>query len=794
MICKNPFVPLLGKCVKGTIQVVAADNLGAHSIADFNESFSGGNILHSNTGRDPNELCEIRIKELHDSHVNLAQQNSSSCFGVKQPCVITKNLAHFSVLTGYPPDIMHDVFEGIVPVELAHCFSLLISKTYFSLELLNKSILSFTFKWSDKTNRPHVIPRTFSKTIGGNAHENWALIRFPPFIIGHLVPEDEMAWQILMVLKDVVELVVAPTHTEDSIAYLECKISEHHKRYQELFPNAQLLPKHTVITKNTILHSSGSLVHSFLSGQCDSRLSSFFKRVIRHSNCFKNVPLSLAFKHQLMISYHMRASSFEKPVLEMTSVSVSVDVLKDEIVEDIKQRFPGTREVHLTRSVSTKGVSFKKYMIIAHGSTSGLPDFGQIVHIFVIQERLFFMVKRLSGWYSEHHRAFELMACPTKDIDLIELSDLADECPLADYFVGSLRMVGLKYKLANYRRKLKRLGCPEVELNSLTNKPADKCSPAYGVKKPRRAEVNYCPTYPSGESAETLEKIRETLLLEVRKRNNEDTVAAMMEKTFAHRRQEVICDAPLIADFKTRWPALFCVRELTAEFKRITTVSLLSKFFSELDAHSSNLMRLFGKKGGIQGRKIRSIMIPITQTDAIDVRRECIIKALCVYLNEEPENLVKEYMNTDGESSEAAMMETTFGIFVIRKEGAEPDVGPEDVGIVLEGVQVLDELGIILHQLHQVECLVCTILLGNKLDSDSDSETYHLLWSCCLRFYPPQLRYTFEALQKIIMELDGNRLSKKNQTLKTLLAQEERPGADGVRCTDQLVIILSVIT
>lgn len=80
-------------------------------------------------------------------------------------------------------------------------------------------------------------------------------------------------------------------------------------------------------------------------------------------------------------------------------------------------------------------------IIIAHGSTSGLPDFGQIVHIFVIQERLFFMVKRLSGWYSKHHRAFELMACPTRDIDLIELRDLADDYPLADYFVGSLRMV-----------------------------------------------------------------------------------------------------------------------------------------------------------------------------------------------------------------------------------------------------------------------------------------------------------------------------------------------------------------
>ncbi|KAK1904806.1 30S ribosomal protein S20 [Dissostichus eleginoides] len=64
---------------------------------------------------------------------------------------------------------------------------------------------------------------------------------------------------------------------------------------------------------------------------------------------------------------------------------------------------------------------------------------------------------------------------------------------------------------------------------------------------------------------------------------------------------------------------------------------------------------------------------------------------LCVYLNED-EKLVKEYMSIDN-SSETAMAETVFGIFVIRHEGAEPGDDPENVGIILEGVEVLDELG-----------------------------------------------------------------------------------------------------
>lgn len=56
----------------------------------------------------------------------------------------------------------------------------------------------------------------------------------------------------------------------------------------------------------------------------------------------------------------------------------------------------------------------------------------------------------------------------------------------------------------------------------------------------------------------------------------------------------------------------FCVK-LSAKFKRIATVSLLPKFFSKLDARSSKLLKVFGKKDGAHGRKIKSILIPMTQ-------------------------------------------------------------------------------------------------------------------------------------------------------------------------------------
>ncbi|XP_034066767.1 dynamin-like isoform X1 [Gymnodraco acuticeps] len=189
------------------------------------------------------------------------------------------------------------------------------------------------------------------------------------------------------------------------------------------------------------------------------------------------------------------------------------------------------------------------------------------------------------------------------------------------------------------------------------------------------------------------------------------------------------------------------LNQVNAEFKRITTINLQSKFFSSLDIHSTSLIDVYTKKGGVQGKKIKSIMLPITQTDSIDVRRECILKGLCVYFNEDPE-LVKEYMSIDN-SSQTAMAETVFGIFVIRHEGAEPGYDPENVGIILEGLEVLDELGNVSFAVAMMFALVYALNLS----------------------YPPELKFTFEALQKIMMELDGNRLSTKGQVLKTLLSR-----------------------
>lgn len=84
------------------------------------------------------------------------------------------------------------------------------------------------------------------QTIGGNAHENWCLIRLLPFFIMSLrvIMTLRDMWEILMLLKDIVELVVAPRHIKETLHFLDCKIVEHRHQLQSTFPDFHLRPKH----------------------------------------------------------------------------------------------------------------------------------------------------------------------------------------------------------------------------------------------------------------------------------------------------------------------------------------------------------------------------------------------------------------------------------------------------------------------------------------------------------------------------------------------------------------------
>lgn len=144
------------ECVKGTELYVSADNSGAHSFAGFQESFTvqrpRRHCMAQRSDIQQREVrsgaCECRTSQDHDRQVSEVLENPNL---VKKSSVLIDNLEHFCTVTGFPPDIMHDLLEGIIPVEMSLCINDMIPKKKHHPWILEQTHQTFSLQvhWQD---------------------------------------------------------------------------------------------------------------------------------------------------------------------------------------------------------------------------------------------------------------------------------------------------------------------------------------------------------------------------------------------------------------------------------------------------------------------------------------------------------------------------------------------------------------------------------------------------------------------------------------------------------------------
>ncbi|KAL6462537.1 hypothetical protein MHYP_G00289590 [Metynnis hypsauchen] len=300
----------------------------------------------------------------------------------------------------------------------------------------------------------------------------------------------------------------------------------------------------------------------------------------------------------------------------------------------------------------------------------------------------------------------------------------------------------IKYKMGNYRAKVRglQIACPELEVNSsrkMTSSPK-------GLKRPKKAEVNYLPSpLQLGETKETMEEERVVLLTEVKKANNDKIISEKMEKTFPYRRLEVVNRMPAVPDVMERWPAIFYESQVKQEFKRITTKHLDRTFLTKMDFYTPKLLTIFKFKGGTAGTKMKTMLESLSQQQ-ID-SGDAVIRCLIHFLGESTEELIKDYQNVSKDVIEQDIKDSVIKILVLGNaaEGAPPT----DVIIVIDGTEVLGGCKTLTN--------ACILLMG-------------FVYSLNLS-YPPKLKYAFEVFQKLLLELDDLKFSPKVDSLRRKL-------------------------
>ena len=439
-----------GQKLYGSIAYITGDNLNSHLIGGFNASF-GPKVLHpcrfcmtSNSELQSVIECDLlehRTCDSYNEQVAIVALDSSqkTTFGIRYESPF--NQGTFHVIDRLPPDIMHDMLEGIVPFEMALVLQQLLTEGHFTLEHLNSIVASWPYGPHDRQNKP--VALALGDKIRQNAGRMWCLLRLLPLMIGSLIPKDNVFWCFLLELKDIVELVFGYKLSITHIHSLTLKIQDHLATFRELFPSRRLLPKHHfMLHYPRLITVLGPLrlawCMRFESKHC------YFTKLGKTVNNFKHLSYTFAVRHQLKQAYCATATGIDtKAVVSSRTAVVDVGSLASSTCELlVKCGIAVDRTLLQYRFVCINDMLYYKNMFVVIGCKQGLLIFGQIRDIFVQGLSVRFFLRVFTSFFCMHLSAFALQ--PTSDSVMMKCEEFVDHYPLTAYVIGGTKYVVLK--------------------------------------------------------------------------------------------------------------------------------------------------------------------------------------------------------------------------------------------------------------------------------------------------------------------------------------------------------------
>ena len=267
----------------GTLAQFTADNLGMNQILGFIESFSCDFcclLCYATRAEMQTKFREVEFTlRTHDAYerdlFDLARVEPTNAIhfrGVKTRCVLN-DLQHFNVTENWINDAMHTLLEGVVPTTMgAVIFSISQKCGKVTVDSLNHQILKiFGILVVDKPNKPYLLFKLLEPgsemTPKQGAAQQWALFRYMPLILCHLIDEQmivhlqlEEHWELLNLLQEIVDLSFASALTESLLFYMANLIENFLKLFKRLYPHLSIRPKyHFMLHFPSIIRKNGPM-------------------------------------------------------------------------------------------------------------------------------------------------------------------------------------------------------------------------------------------------------------------------------------------------------------------------------------------------------------------------------------------------------------------------------------------------------------------------------------------------------------------------------------------------------
>lgn len=381
----------------GTIVTISADNLSAHSLIGLKRNFSHGRICRFCMATKDNIAVKFREEDftLRDSanykyHLQAVCENPDlgNVYGVLRECCFSSlNYAPSLITHLFPPDVMHDVLEGVIPKVLRLTLYQLIQDKQITLAQLNFEIENFSYSVNDKSSKPQTLTERMLRThLSGKASETWTLFRLLPLMVGSYVPPNKY-WNCYILLREVVDVIMAPVVRRSWIPYLEEKISEFLSTFQKIFPDGVTPKMHFLVHYPSLLLKYGPLVN--LSCMRFEAKHQYFKKVSTVVCNFKNITKTLARRHQLRqcweqaekksIGYEVCNASGSSEVPSNTLPSLVLATLETKVGKRLSNEV-----LQKTNSITVNNTNYKtgECKVIDTVHTEEIPIFFKIMAIY----------------------------------------------------------------------------------------------------------------------------------------------------------------------------------------------------------------------------------------------------------------------------------------------------------------------------------------------------------------------------------------------------------------------------
>ena len=438
------------------------DNLSCHALGGFKESFSfalricrtcmitRGEYKHMATLGE----VDLRTQSKHQDHCALISgplgDHYSKTYGVNRRSILL-DIPYYSMFNGgMPHDIMHDVFEGVVALEisllLAHC---ILSMKYLTLERYNELLINFDYDYTE-TNKPSPIGNRSvlvnKSSLKLSASQAILLVRILPLLIGDLVPNTDTNWLCFLKLRKIVDIVMCYLMSADLCAILQTLIEEHHRMFINLYSEEAVIPKmHFFLHYPKQILQIGPMIRAW-NMRNEAKLN-VFKQASRLGN-FTNIAYSVANRHQRLMCYDMSTSRLlEKtvecgPCTKLLPLSSEPDHVQDSLKLLLSASSSET-QVSYPKWLKISGITIKKNAFVIIGSDGFHPVFGKVVDILnIVGEVILHVFRYIVDYFDNHFHAY--VVCATSESSYVHFDSLADTSVLHAHKIGEYLYVYLK--------------------------------------------------------------------------------------------------------------------------------------------------------------------------------------------------------------------------------------------------------------------------------------------------------------------------------------------------------------